>query len=63
MRARIDTKLIREMENMVANIKKLKTTGVTADQQNILNEIEASVGNFHLKAIQIREELDFDFES
>jgi len=63
MRARIDTKLIREMENMVVNIKKLKTMGVSADQQNILNEIEASVGNFHLKAIQIKEELDFDFES
>lgn len=63
MRARIDSQLIREMENMVGNIKKLKTMGVSADQKNILNEIEASVGNFHLKAIQIREELDFDFES
>jgi hypothetical protein len=63
MRARIDTKFIREMETMVINIEKLKTLGVSAEQQNILSDIEASIGNFHLKAIQIREELDFDFES
>lgn len=63
MRARIDTKLISEMETMVSNIKKLKSMGVSDEQQHILNDIEASIGNFHLRAIQIREELDFDFES
>lgn len=63
MRARIDTKLIIEMETMVSNIKKLRSLGVTDEQHRILSEVEATVGNFHLKAIQIREELDFDFDS
>lgn len=61
MHARIDTRLILEMETMVANIKKLKSLGISEAQQKILQEIEASIGNFHMRAIQIREELDFDF--
>ncbi|MEM7185394.1 MAG: hypothetical protein AAF466_01945 [Bacteroidota bacterium] len=63
MRARIDVKLIQEMEMLVDHVRKLKALGVSPEQQLLLNEIESSVGNFHLRAIQIREELDFDFES
>jgi len=63
MKARIDTKMIVEMEKMVARVQKLKKTMVSPEQQILLQEIEESVGNFHLKAIQIREELDFDFNT
>ena len=63
MRARIDAKLIIEMEKMVARVQQLKKTKVSPEQHILLQEIEASVGNFHLKAIQIREELDFDFNT
>ena len=63
MRARIDVKLIVEMEKMVARVQQLKQSEVTPEQRTLLQEIEESVGNFHLKAIQIREELDFDFNT
>ena len=63
MRGRIDAKLIVEMEKMVARIQEFKKTKVSPEQQILLQEIEESVGHFHLKAIQIREELDFDFNT
>ncbi len=63
MRNRIDGKLIHEMEIMVKNIEALKQTGLDPEQRTIVQEIGESVGKFHLKAIQIREELDFDFNS
>ncbi|MEM7087337.1 MAG: hypothetical protein AAF489_14210 [Bacteroidota bacterium] len=63
MRARIDAKLIIEMEKLVVRIQQLKKTKVSPEQQVLLQEIEESVGGFHLKAIQIREELDFDFNT
>ncbi len=61
MRARIDTKLIIEMEKLVTRLEWLKKSGMTSEQQKVFQEIEESVANFHLKAIQIRQELDFDF--
>lgn len=63
MRTRIDSKLIAEMEKMVANVKLLKLADVSPEWNQVLQEIEESLGNFHLRAIQIREELDFDFDS
>ncbi|MBL4664007.1 MAG: hypothetical protein JKY22_10755 [Flavobacteriaceae bacterium] len=63
MRARIDSKLIVEMEKIVARIDQLKKTKVSPEQEVLLQEIAESVGHFHPKAIQIREELDFDFNS
>jgi hypothetical protein len=61
MRVRIDAKLIVELEKLVTRLHWLKNSGVTGEQQKVLQEIEESVANFHLKAIQIRQELDFDF--
>ena len=63
MRARMDTKMIVEIEKLVAHLELLKNSGMSPEQQEKLQEIEDSVGNFHLKAIQIREELDFDVDS
>ena len=63
MRARMDTKMIVEIEKLVAHLEWLKNSGMSPEQQEKLQEIEDSVGNFHLKAIQIREELDFDVDS
>lgn len=63
MRARIDTKMIIKMERMVGQIQQLKKTKISPEQQILLQEIEEAVGHFHLKAIQIREELDFDFNT
>jgi len=61
MRTRIDTKMIDQLEKMIQNLEKVKQLGISAEQQNLLQEIKGGLGNFHLKAIQIREELDFDF--
>jgi len=63
MRARIDRKMIGELETIVTKIKELNSLGVSPEQANILHKIKESVGNFHLRAIQIREELDFDFDA
>lgn len=63
MKDRIDAKMIVEMEKMVARVQELRATKVTPQQHQLLTEIEAAVGTFHLKAIQIREELDFDFDA
>ena len=40
----------------------LKQTELNSDQKELVQEIEESIGIFHLKAIQIKEELDFDFD-
>ncbi len=63
MRARLDNKVIGKLEGLTGKIKKLKSLGATDEQLEILNELEATIGHFHMKAIQIKEELDFDFDS
>ncbi|QIE59765.1 hypothetical protein G5B37_09380 [Rasiella rasia] len=63
MKQRIDNKMILEIEQIIKNIHAIKLAQLTPEQQSILEEIEKSVGTFHLKAIQIRNELDFNFDS
>ncbi|RDK88361.1 hypothetical protein [Marinirhabdus gelatinilytica] len=63
MKERIDDKIIGGLEYIILKLGKLKTSEPTPEQLQMIEEIEKSVGKFHLKAIQIREELDFDFDS
>ncbi|MDC8006008.1 hypothetical protein POV27_18295 [Aureisphaera galaxeae] len=63
IRERLDTKLISEMEEAVRKIEQLKRTSLTPEQRQNLQEIEEIIGGFHLKAIQVREGLDFDFDT
>ena len=63
IRERIDTKLIFEMEQVVRKVEQLKRSSLEPEQREILQDIEEIIGNFHLRAIQIREGLDFDFDS
>ena len=63
MKQRIDNKMITEIETIIKNLDAIKKSGLAPEQHNILKEIESTVGKFHLRAIQIRNELDFDFDS
>ncbi|GAB5401030.1 MAG: hypothetical protein Aureis2KO_26150 [Aureisphaera sp.] len=63
IRERIDTKLIAEMEKVVHKVEQLKRTSLEPEQRAHLQEIEEIIGNFHLRSIQIKEGLDFDFDS
>ena len=63
IRQRIDVKIIAQMEHIVKSLETIKKTELSAEQRNMLQQVEEGIGNFHLKAIQIREELDFDFDS
>lgn len=63
IRNRIDNKMIAEFEAIVHNLERLKKSNLSPEDRQILHEVEESIGNFHLRAIQIREELDFDFDS
>ena len=63
MKERIDNKLIIELELIIVKMKLLKQSDLAPEQQQIVQDIEKSVGGFHLKAIQIREELEFDFDA
>ncbi|NNM23740.1 MAG: hypothetical protein HKO54_09300 [Flavobacteriaceae bacterium] len=63
MRARLDNSLIVEMEEMVHKIQLLKKTDLTPEQRELFDDVEKTIGSFHLRAIQIREELNFDFDS
>lgn len=62
MKDRIDDKLINSLAYVVSKVEELKTSQLTAEQRIILDKIEQNIGGFHLRAIQIREELDFDFD-
>lgn len=62
IRNRIDTKMISEFETIVHNLEQLKKANLSPEDRQVLNEVEESIGNFHLRAIQIRQELDFDFD-
>lgn len=63
MRARIDSKLIAAMEKMISDVEKLKRSKLSTEQMEVVQDIEDTVGNFHLRALQIRNELDYDFDA
>ncbi|MBX2828168.1 MAG: hypothetical protein KTR22_08395 [Flavobacteriaceae bacterium] len=63
IRERLDSKIISEMETIVRKVEHLKRSSLDPEQQGTLQEIEEIIGNFHLRAIQIREGLDFDFDA
>ncbi len=63
MRERIDDKVIGALEYIISKVEQLKQGEIAPEQRQLIQDIEKSIGNFHLKAIQIREELDFDFDA
>lgn len=62
MRKRIDENIVSELDQIAKNLEKLKNITENSEQLSILGDIESSFENFQLKANQIREELDFDFD-
>ena len=62
MRERINNKVIFRLEDIISKMQTLKQAELNSDQKELVQEIEESIGIFHLKAIQIKEELDFDFD-
>lgn len=62
MKDRMDSNIIGSLEEVVTGLEALKKSDLTADQHALINEIEQNVGRLHLKAIQIKEGLEFNFD-
>ena len=60
---RIDNKIIGGLEYIISKTELLKECDLNSEQKQLVQDIEENLGRFHLKAIQIREELDFDFDA
>ncbi len=60
---RIENKMIRGIEKIIEDIDTLKNTELKPEQLVQLDLIKHSVGNFHMKAVQIKNDLDFDFDA
>lgn len=60
IKERIDRKIIKELEEVVLNLEALKKPNVSSEQMLLINKIEKSIGNLHLKAVQIKEDLGID---
>lgn len=63
MKHRIESKMIVEIEDIMLHINQLKHSELDEHQQAIVENMEEAVGKFHLKAMQIKNELDFDFDT
>jgi hypothetical protein len=59
---RIDGRIIRELEDVVLELKELKKSNITSEQLNRIDKIEKTIGNMHLKAVQIKDGLGLSLD-
>lgn len=62
IRERIDGKIIQELEDVVLNLETLKKSNMSSEQMSIIDKIEKSIGNMHIKAVQIKEGLEINLD-
>jgi len=61
IKKRINGKVLKQMEHVAADIQKLKSTQLTEEQSELLQDIEKNIGDLHLRAIQIKRGIGIDF--
>jgi len=59
---RLDSKIINRLEEVVKALEELKKSSLNKDQQSLIQNVEQEIGELHLKAMQIKEGIDFDFD-
>lgn len=59
---RLDAKIINRLEEVVKALEELKKSSLNDNQQSLIQNVEQEIGELHLKAIQIKEGIDFDFD-
>jgi len=62
IRNRLDSKIIGQLESVIADVQKLKETDISKSQSKLITEIENNVNELFLKATQIKDNLEMDLD-